>query len=105
MSVYKGMFEACAVTVDENGEPTNPYYNMDKMDNYINNYFKTNLSKYSKNYTVNYLYTGGASSFICRSECKTIQITLNAKINMFFDYKKTEIFTIQDGDALWMKNF
>ena len=100
MSIYKGMFEACAVTVDENGEPVNPYYNMDKMDNYINTYFKTNLSKYTKDYTVTYRYIGGTNTFICRSECRNITITLKAKINAFYDYEKTEMFSIKDGDTL-----
>ena len=100
MSIYKGMFEACTITIDESGEPTNPYFNMDKMEKYINDYFKTNLSKYSKNYTVNYTYIGGDNTFICQSECRIIMINLKAKINMFYDYNKTEIFTIKDGDAL-----
>lgn len=100
MSVYKGMFEACAVTVDENGEPCVPYYNMEKMKYYIENYFKTNLSKYTSDYKVSYMYQGGIGTFVCKSECKSIQISLKAKINLFFDYNNMEIFTIQDGDQL-----
>ncbi len=100
MSIYKGMFEACTITVNNNGEPTSPYFNMDKMETYINEYFKTYLSKYCKDYQVSYMYIGGTNTLICASECRTILITLKAKINMFYDYDKTEIFTIQDGDAL-----
>ena len=100
MSIYKGMLEACAITVDPNGEPVTPYFNMEKMDYYIDDYFKTNLSKYAKNYTVTYSYIGGTNTFICKSECRTILINLKAKINMFYDYDKSESFTIRDGDAL-----
>lgn len=104
MSIYKGMFEACTITIDDNGEPTIPYFNMDKMDLYINDYFKSNLSKYTKDYKVNYSYLGGEGTFLCRKNCRTIQIKLEANINTFFRYKNNEIFTIADGDALWMKN-
>lgn len=99
MSIYKGMFEACTVTINDNGEPIKPYFNMNKMANYIDEYFKVNLSKYCKDYKVSYFYIGGTNTFICSSECRMIEIDLKAKINLFFDYKKAEIFTIQDGDA------
>lgn len=99
MSVYKGMFEACTLTIDDNGEPIKPYFDMNKMEDYINNYFKVNLSKYTKNYSVSYMYIGGTNTFICSSECRSIQIDLRAKINMFFDYRNAEIFAIKDGDA------
>ena len=99
MSVYKGMFEACTVTINDNGEPVAPYFNMEKMKNYINDYFKVNLEKYTKEYTVSYIYIGGANTFICTKECRNIEITLKAKINTFFNYEKTEYFFIKDGDA------
>ena len=98
MSIYKGMFEACTITVDANGEPTTPYFNKEKMDNYIDNYFKVNVSKYTKDYTVTCMYFGGTNSFVCTSECKNVFITLKAKINAFYDYEKTEMFSIKDGD-------
>ena len=100
MSVYKGMFEACAVTVDSNGNPILPYYNMDKMSDYINNYFKANLSKYVKDYKVTYLYLGNEELLFCLENCRKIRISLDAKINTFFHYEKSEVFTIQDGDLL-----
>lgn len=100
MSIYKGMFEACTITVNESGEPITPIYNMQKMKSYIDNYFKVNLKKYTNNYKVTYNYIGGTNTFICRSNCRTIEISLNAKINLFFDYQKSEVFTIQDGDSL-----
>ena len=99
MSIYKGMLEACTTTVNESGEPITPIYNMQKMKSYIDNYFKVNLKKYTNNYKVTYNYIGGTNTFICRSNCRTIEISLNAKINLFFDYNKSEVFTIRDGDS------
>ena len=100
MSLYRGMFEACTLTINDAGEPIDPYYDMTKVRNYINDYFKANLSKYTTNYKVSLIYLGGTTSFICRSECRILEITLTAEINPLYSYSKSEIFTIQDGDKL-----
>ena len=100
MSLYRGMFEACTITINDAGEPIDPYYDMTKVRNYINSYFKANLSKYTNNYKVSLTYFGGATSFVCRNECRILEISLTAEINPLFSYSKSEIFTIQDGDKL-----
>lgn len=97
MSMYKGMFEACTVTVSSTGEPLVPYFNMDKMKTYINDYLKTNLSKYCKNYTVTYKFVGAKNYIACKSECRRMKITLTAKINSFYSYSKEQYFSIQEG--------
>ena len=99
MSIYKGMFEACAVSVDRNGEPIDPYYNPTEMKNYIDSYFKENLSKYTKSYNVAYKYLSDDDS-VCKIECRKVEIRLTAKINTFYEYDKRQVFTIVDGDNL-----
>ena len=99
MSIYKGMFEACTVSVDSNGEPIKPYYDQSEMNNYIESYFKTNLSKYSKNYTVKYIYLNDNNQ-VCKFNCRRISIQLTAPINIFYSYDKTQVFSIMDGDSL-----
>ena len=100
MAIYKGMFEACTVSVDDEGEPIKPFYNSNKMSTYINTYFKKNLSKYVKNYTVTFDYINENSDIVCNKECRRIKIRLQADINTFYKYDKTQIFTIADGDTL-----
>ena len=100
ISIYKGMFEACTITINDSGNPVTPYFDMRKMSNYIDDYFKVNLSKYTKDYTVTYSYIMQGNVFVCMKNCSTIKINLNAKINTFFTYKHSEVFTIVDGDLL-----
>ena len=99
MAAYKGIFEACSVSVGTNGEPVVPYYNMTKLKKYVTNYFDTNLSKYTTNYTVSMKYLSNRN-VICRSNCRRLKLTLNAKINTFYTYSNSQIFTIKDGDKL-----
>lgn len=100
MSVYKGMFEACLVSVDSKGEPIIPYYNLNEMNSYVNNYFKKNLSKYTKNYVVNIRFMQPTGTTICRTQCRRVRIRLVAEINSFYSYDKTQVFSVVDGDNL-----
>ena len=99
MSLYKGMFEACSVTVGTNGEPVMPYYNEIEISSYLDGYFKDNLSRYTKDYTYTYDFLTSDNT-VCRSQCRKIQIRLSANINFLYKYDQTEIYTIVDGDTL-----
>ena len=56
MSIYKGMIEASVVTINDQGEPIIPYYSQTTLNSYVDDYLKTNISKYVKEYTLNTLY-------------------------------------------------
>ena len=93
------MFEACTITIDSSGEPILPYYNMDKVRTYIDDYFKVNLSRYTNNYVVSYEYLNASGTNVCTSQCRKIRINLDATINYFYHYENSEVFAIKDGDA------
>ena len=99
MSLYKGMFEACSVTVGTNGEPVMPFYNMIEMKSYLDGYFKENLNKYVKNYTYSYYFLSSPNTY-CTTLCRKVEIRLTANINSLYKYDRTEVFTIVDGDTL-----
>ena len=99
MSLYKGMFEACSVTVGTNGEPVMPFYNMIEMKSYLDGYFKENLNKYVKNYTYSYYFLTSTNTY-CTTLCRKVEIRLTANINSLYKYDRTEVFTIVDGDTL-----
>ena len=95
MSIYKGMFEACLITIDSNGEPILPYFDKKEIDKYIYNYFNVNLSKFTKNYTVNLEYFNIDKTEYCTNYCSYISINLNAKINEFFYFNKTKDIKVE----------
>ena len=99
MSLYKGMFEACSVTVDTNGEPVMPFYNMIEMKSYLDGYFNENLNKYVKDYTYSYHFLTPTNTY-CTTLCRKVEIRLTANINSLYKYDRTEVFTIVDGDTL-----
>ena len=98
MSVYKGMLEASVLTISESGEPVIPYYNQPTLENYIDNYLKENISKYTTKYTVKTAYFEKNSQDICTNYCRSVSINLNAKINLFYDYNKTQTFVVRSAD-------
>ena len=97
-SIYKGMLEASVLTISDNGEPVVPYYNKLKLENYVDEYLKKNLSKYIKNYTVNTKYYNDNSYNVCVENCHKASITLKANINAFYKYDKTQTFLIRSAE-------
>ena len=95
MSIYKGLFEASVITIDDSGEPTMPYFNKVKVESYVDTYLKDNLSKYSKNYTVDVSYPSSKEDAPTR-----VQIGLTAEINTFYSYQKERVFYIESADNL-----
>ena len=95
MSIYKGLFEASVITIDDNGEPTTPYFNKVKVESYVDTYLEENLSKYSKNYTVDVSYPS-----LLEDAPTRVQIGLTAEINTFYSYQKERIFYIESAENL-----
>ena len=101
MSIYKGMLEACLITINNSGEPIFPYFNESQIENYVVNYLDKNISRYSKDYNVNTKYlVKNSTSSICISKCTVLQISLNAKINAFLDYQKDQTFIVKSEEEV-----
>jgi len=106
MSIYKGMLEASVITVSDKGVAITPYYNRARLNHFVNTYLKDGISRYTKDYTFQLRFKNdNNSNLICQSNCRKVEIELEAKINLFYKYEKTQVFTIKDGDKLWMKKF
>ncbi len=97
MSSYKGMFEASVITVDSEGEPTKPYYSQETLRNYVTDYLEENVSKFCKEYTVRVSFYEEGMTIPCRKDAfaRRVKIALNAKINMFSQYDKSQFFSIE----------
>lgn len=92
------MLEASVLTIDDNGEPVVPYYNKNTLTVYINDYLKTNISKYTKEYTVNTKYYSDDMITTCESNCHMVSINLKAKINVFYNYDRTQTFVVRSAE-------
>ena len=104
MSMYKGLLEACTVTVDNYGDPIEPYFDT-LMTTYHVLQFKNNISKYTKDYSLTYKFLTDNDKIVCKKECRRLRVTLTAKINGFYNYNNTQTFAIKDGDNLWTTDF
>lgn len=93
------MLEASVLTIADDGEPVVPYYNKETVSRYIDNYLEENISKYTKEYTVNTKYYEDDLYTVCESSCRKLSITLKAKINLFYDYERTQTFAVRSADS------
>ena len=100
MSIYKGMIEASVLTIDDTGEPVEPYYNKARLEAYVHDYLDKNISKYSTNYSISTKYFVKDSEKVCTSFCRKVEITLKTKVNVLFNYEKSQTFTIRNKDEL-----
>lgn len=105
LSIYKGMLEACVITVDTKGEPIKPIYNKQKVEDYVLTYLEENIKKYSKNFDLKTTYYDENFKNKTNVEIRGISITLNAKINSFYTYEKEQRFSIWSKDNLWTKSY
>lgn len=98
MSIYKGMIEASVVTINDQGEPIMPYYSQTTLNSYVDDYLKTNISKYVKDYTLNTKYLEDSLYNVCDENCRVVSINLKAKINVFYEYDRTQTFAIRSAE-------
>lgn len=94
------MLEASVMTIDIHGEPTIPYYNESKVEEYSNNYLSKSIAKYTNDYTIDIQYFDKETGYLCYKNCNKLKINLKAKINVFYTYDKYQIFTIRNKDEL-----
>lgn len=100
MNMYKGMLEASVITVDANGESCLPYYDIERVNSYLNNYLNKNIAKFTKGYTISTTLTNRNSTDLCYSNCSSLNVRLTAKINQFYKYDKVQVFTVYSEDEV-----
>lgn len=95
MSIYKGIFEASTISVDQSGESITPYFDENILKYYLTNYLKDNIGQYCTDYKIKLYYFNREDHSICIDGiCRDVEVTLEAKINFIFDYKKTQSFSV-----------
>ena len=94
LSIYKGMLEACVLTVDDDGEPVKPYYSHEKVSMYVVTYLNKNIKRFTKEYTLTTTYYDETFSSETNEYSRGLSIKLKAKILNFRTYEKEQRFVI-----------
>lgn len=107
MDSYKGMYEACVITIDSEGEPIKPYFDQTLIRYYLAEYLEPNVKKYTTDYFMNVKFYTGDNDVQCKSErdkARKVRVFLEASINFLFGYSKGRNFVIKERTELWMIN-
>ena len=100
MSIFKGMLEASVMTIDIHGEPVVPYYNKNRVVEYSNTYLSKDISRFTKDFTIDIVFYNKETDLLCDDYCNKVKISLNAKINSFYSYDKSQTFVIRSKDEI-----
>ena len=99
--MYKGLLEASTSYVDSNGFYRSPYFDKDKLKNYVINYMDENLKSQVDHYTVSIYYFDRGDETMCLDEhCESVRITLKADINYLFHFEKAKEYHIVASNNL-----
>ena len=94
------MLEACVLTINTSGEPVKPYYDHQKIDDYVIAYLDKNIKRYSKEYTITTNYYNETFTKVSSNYSRGVEICLKAKIFNFREYEKTQRFYISSREEL-----
>ena len=102
MSSYRGMFEACVVTVGDDGNPIYPYFSQPRLASYISKFIGEKVNRYATNYTLDVVFYLQDGTTKCTSTdlARNVKISLDASINFLFNYSSQKSFSISDRSSL-----
>lgn len=92
--MYKGLLESCVATIDETGAATTPYFEKNRIRQYVKEYLDENIKEYTTSYVAYFMYFAGDERLCLSKYCTTVRITLKADINYLFKFEKARDFKI-----------
>lgn len=100
LNIHRSVLEISVVTVGDNGEDTKPYFNEPVLEQYVVNYLKDNVSRFSSDYKATLIYFDAETKQInTNHHANGVRISLSSEINTFYSYKHAREFTIDSrGD-------
>lgn len=101
-NMYKGMFEACVITIGNDGNDLSPYFDKNLLKTYVIEYFDSSVKRYSPNYKASLFFLNSPDEVLCTNiDCNKVTINLDAPINSFFHFQKSRSFFINGrGEVL-----
>lgn len=102
LSTYKGMYEACVVTVGDDGEEIYPYFNQTLINSHIRTFLDEKLTRYTTNYvlTCDFYNEDGITKCSENDLARCLKINLKANVNFLFKYDKLQTYSIKDKNNL-----
>ena len=95
LNMHRSVLEISVVTVGEDGEDTKPYFNETVLEEYVTNYLKDNVGRYSTDYQAKIIYFDAETNAInTNHHANGVRISLSSKINFFYTYQRARSFTI-----------
>ncbi len=93
----KGPLESSCLILDMDANQVVPYFYKTKLEENMEYYFAMNLPRYTSDYTTAYYYfNDGEDRSYCSSKyCRGVRISLKAKVNSFFEFKKAKDFYVK----------
>lgn len=72
------------------------YFQKDTLENYVLDYFKRNVTKFTKKYNVDFFYYNPEDLSICTStKCLGVEITLKTDLAFSYHYERTMYYEIR----------
>lgn len=101
LNMHRSILEISVVTVGDDGKDTDPYFNEQLLEQYVVNYLKDNVGKYSPDYKASIIYfDADTKSINTNHHADGVVISLSSNINMFYSYKHAREFTIGRGGII-----
>ena len=74
------------------------YYDKDMINNKLTSYFEDSVTKYCKSYELEiFYYVQDDYSYCLTNQCDAVEISIDAKVLLNYEYHKTARFYIQDN--------
>jgi len=101
LNMQKSILEVSVVTIGDDGNDTDPYFNEPVLEKYVVDYLKENVEKYSPNYKASIVYFDADTKQInTNHHADGVRLSLSANINFFYSYQHAREFTIDGGGNL-----
>lgn len=95
LNMHRSILEISVVTIGDDGEDVKPYFNEVQLENYVVDYLKDNVGKYTSDYKASIIYFDVSTNAVnTNHHADGVRISLTSKINFFYTYKHTREFRI-----------
>lgn len=75
-----------------------PMFEKSDFEDIVLSYYSTILTKYSKDYSVSFYYYNSEDYSMClTNECDGVEITIDCKLNMTYQYHRVMFYEMSEG--------